>query len=171
MHTVEQIDSYPADITTHTEDDNYRSEGRSDSPANFYVPKPTLVRNVSSDAMSFATFLIPDSTQALPQTPIRILDKRSNGVASKVRICNASLTGATGHIYLLKSKDDFSISLDPAGTPYCPYGYFLDDAVGGAGSHPYIDIVTSQDLYAVCVNTSVGLGGLVSVASEIYYAD
>ena len=162
----DQVDEYHADIVPdeNTLEDLQNSPG----PVNLYRKQHNVVRPAASDFLGFSSFAIPVSTPTALATPVRILDRRPEGNAAKVKISVVNMTG-TGHIFLLRNPDDFSISLDAIGSPYCPYGYFL--GLSTAASAANLELVTSERIYAVCVDTTAGVGGMVSVCSELFFAD
>ncbi len=138
-------------------------------PLNLYIEtdKATWVRPAASDTIGLATYILTDSTTAAVQRPVRIVDKRPTGVASKVRISVQPITGALGAVYVLTAEELSSIGLTGA-VPFVPYGHFLSMA---ATQGAPLELVTTEELYAVCVAAAVGAGALISVCSEIYFAD
>lgn len=174
-HTVQEIDEVdlvePYDQQGH--DETFQPNNILNTGINgLWKPSATVhrVRVIPSDALRFQTYLLADSTVAAPITATQILTKRPQAIAAKVRIQLTPTAGATGRVYLIRSLDEVgSLLLDTAAAPrpYLSNGYYLGDS-SVANS---LELVTSEMLFAVCLNTGASTGAVISVCSELFFPE
>lgn len=139
-------------------------------PDNLWKPSSTVipVKQVPSDDIGFQTIAVLDQNTANPQPATLLKNKQPQGVASRYTITIAAIAGALGRVFLLRSRDEQgTIVTDGSGAPYAAQGFYL----GLASEHASFTVASVAPIYVVSYAAAIGNGALVSVVSEVYFAE
>lgn len=129
-----------------------------------YIPNTVKVRQVVSDRLTMATYLLDNVT------PVRIIGRAEDGIASRVTL---TISQVAANVCLANNREQLThaITIAAPALVFEPSGFMIPAAIGAGGAAIPVVIETCDELWAIACTANAVSAAWVSVLVEQFYGD
>lgn len=152
------------DFQPDAEEPAYIADDVAPPVANLYIANTVKVRQVVSDRLTMATYLLDNVT------PVRICGRAEDGVASRVTL---TVSQVAANVCIANNREQLThpVSIAAPALVFEPSGFMIPAAIGAGGAAFPIVIETCEELWAIAVTANATSAAWISALVEQFYGD
>lgn len=152
------------DFQTDAPSVQYDSDDVAPPVPGLYIPNTVKVRQVVSDRLTMATYLLDNLT------PTRILGRAEDGVASRATL---TISQVAANVAIANNREQLAHAVTSVGVVglWEPSGFMIPASIGAGGAAFPIVIETCDELWAIAVTANAVSSAWVSALVEQFYGD